>query len=341
MISEKDGLQLLDTFLQRLCEAVSLEDNERSHRFRNQVASVTKKISILLQREGEQFGMNIDIYKSIMLFSKSKPSQFQSMLTEGSFYFQGASSYKTREIVVSISDAGSFVPLKYMEEVIVDSAPTGISLKRKGRGERGPGKKTFFGNRGGEQRSKVLTAKVVELINDFLSEIDNETNKKKIVELSLRKIREEYGIDIIEQDEESKILAALAISSKEYLNGLKIFGGNFKKTQSIIDDVLTSLVSMNISNTDIGKSLNISRKRVSNAKERRIEFNDIVEKENLRCIKVVESISNKKNKNNPTTFFMTGMIHLRNSRVLVTSNLNCHSISTISATKALSRMGRL
>ena len=164
LIYEKDGLQLFDTFLQKLCEAVSLEDNERSHRFRNQVASVTKKIPILLQREGEQFGMNIDIYKSIMQFSKSKPSQFQSMMTEGNFYFQGASSYKTREIVVSILDGGyqaeSFVPLKYMEEVILNNTPAEISLKRKSRGERGPGKKAFFGNRGGEQRSKILTAKI-------------------------------------------------------------------------------------------------------------------------------------------------------------------------------------
>ena len=83
VISEKDGLQLFDTFLQNFCEAVSLEDNERTHRFRNQVASVAKKIPILLQREGEQLGMNIDIYKSIMQFCKSKPSQFQSMMTEG------------------------------------------------------------------------------------------------------------------------------------------------------------------------------------------------------------------------------------------------------------------
>ena len=114
LITEKDGLQLFDTFLQKLCEAVSLEDNERTRRFRNQVVSVTKKIPIHLQREGEQFGMNIDISKSIMQFSKSKPAQFRSMMTEGNFYFQGASSYKTREIVVSILDgpAGSFVPLK-------------------------------------------------------------------------------------------------------------------------------------------------------------------------------------------------------------------------------------
>ena len=156
----KDGLQLFDTFLQKLCEAVLLEDNERSHRFRNQVASVTKKIPILLQREGEQFRMNIDIYKSIMQFSKSKPSQFQSMMTEGNFYFQGASSYKTREIVVSILDGGSFVPLKYMEEITLNNTPAEICLKRKSRGERGPGKKAFFGNRGGEQRSKILTAKI-------------------------------------------------------------------------------------------------------------------------------------------------------------------------------------
>ena len=284
VISEKDGLQLFDTFLQNLCEAVSLEDNERTHRFSNQVASVTKKIPILLQREGEQLGMNIDIYKSIMQFCKSKPSQFQSMMTEENFYFQGASSYKTREIVVSILDerchAGSFVPLKYMEEVNLDNTPTEVCLKRKGRGERGPGKKAFNGNRAGEQRSKILTARMIELVNEYLSDIDNETNKKKIIELSLRSVREEYDINVIEQDEESKIFAALAVSSKEYLNGLKVFGGNFKKTQSIIDDVLTSLVSLNISNTDISKSLNISRRRVSNAKERRIEFNDIVEKEN-------------------------------------------------------------
>ena len=75
-----------------------------------------------------------------------------------------------------------------------------------------------------------------------------------------------------------------------------MFGGNFKKTQSIIDDVLTSLVSLNTSNTDIIKSLNISRKRVSNAKERRIEFNGIVEKENISCIKTTENCSNKKTK---------------------------------------------
>ena len=110
----------------------------------------------------------------------------------------------------------------------------------------------------------------------------------------MKSIREEYDINVIEQDEESKTFAAIAVSSKEYLNGLKMFGGNFKKTQSVIDDVLTSLVCMNISNTAISKSLNISTKRVSNAKERRIEFNDIVEKENKKCIKIAENNSNKK-----------------------------------------------
>ena len=180
LITEKDGLQLFDTFLQKLCEAVSLEDNETTRRFRNQVASVTKKLPILLLREGEQFGMDTDIYKSIMQFSKSKPAQFQSMMTEGNFYFQGASSYKTREIVVSILDgpAGSFVPLKYMEEVIADDNSTEVGIKRKSRGERGPGKKAFSGNRGGTQRSKILAAKMIELIDEFLGEIVNETNKK-------------------------------------------------------------------------------------------------------------------------------------------------------------------
>ena len=111
----------------------------------------------------------------------------------------------------------------------------------------------------------------------------------------MKSIGEEYDISVIEKDEESKIFAALAVSSKEYLNGLQMFGGNFKKTQSVIDDISTSLVNMNISNTAISKSLNISRKRVSNAKERRIEFNNIVEKENIKCIKIAENSSNKKN----------------------------------------------
>jgi hypothetical protein len=66
------------------------------------------------------------------------------------------------------------------------------------------------------------------------------------------------------------------------MESLQKYGGRFSQTQSTIDTLLTALVSSKVSNVVIASSLGISRKRVAAAKERRADFDKIVENENSK-----------------------------------------------------------
>ena len=71
----------------------------------------------------------------------------------------------------------------------------------------------------------------------------------------------------------------------EYLNGLKNHGVKYELVESTIE-ILLAAVSVESSNsTEVGKSLGISRKRISAAKEKRMLFDSAVDKKKWKNIK--------------------------------------------------------
>ena len=95
--------------------------------------------------------MKIYIYYCLMALKRSKPDQFERMMTIGNFTIAGQSPYKTRRVVICVPDktrtSQSFVPLSFMEqkkiEVDIELEERVGEKRRKKEGERGLGKKDF------------------------------------------------------------------------------------------------------------------------------------------------------------------------------------------------------
>ena len=195
----KEGLQLFDQFLESVTESVVEAEIDLSMKFRNRIAAQSRTIPIYLQSEGEEFGMNVDIYNCLMALRRSKPHQFESMMTIGNFTIAGQSSYKTRKVVICVPDETrtlqSFVPLCFLEEKKVEidiEVEEKVDEKRKKKqGERGLGKKDFRSTRTAEIASKSLTAKLIEIIELTMESSNKESNKKKTVEASIRAIKKD------------------------------------------------------------------------------------------------------------------------------------------------------
>ena len=116
----KEGLQLFDQFLKSVTESVVEAEIDLIMKFRNRIAAQSTTIPMYLHSEGEEFGMNVDIYNCLMALRRSKPHHFESMMMIGNFTIAGQSSYKTRKVVICVPDETrtlqSFVPLCFMEE---------------------------------------------------------------------------------------------------------------------------------------------------------------------------------------------------------------------------------
>ena len=188
LLSFEIGIPLFDKFLKNVTEAVIENEPLGNHKFRNSVATISRTIPILLQSEGEEFGMSLDIYKCIMAYKKSNSIQFENMMNEGNIIFEGKSTYALRKVVIYIPDAQStrcsFIPLAFMEFAkALEMEPT-IGLKRKP-GERGPGKKDFATSRTASAISHSLTANIIRLIDESLQGNENLNNKRLIIEASI------------------------------------------------------------------------------------------------------------------------------------------------------------
>jgi hypothetical protein len=83
-------------------------------------------------------------------------------------------------------------------------------------------------------------------------------------------------------------------SLKDYLNGLKKFGGKFAQVESTIENVISSISVVNSNSTEMAKFLNVTRRRIVTGKERRKIFDNIIEKEENRNRKdeTIESSDN-------------------------------------------------
>jgi hypothetical protein len=120
-LTPQEGLTLFNIFLRNIIDAVIESEKLPERKFRNLVAGVSRTIPIFLQSEGEEYGMTLQIYDSLMAYRKAKPARFQSMMTLGNFSLEGSASYLSRKVIISIPDGKSkirsHVPPSFMEVI--------------------------------------------------------------------------------------------------------------------------------------------------------------------------------------------------------------------------------
>jgi hypothetical protein len=177
-VTPQEGLKLFN-FLRNFTDAVIESEKLPERKFRNLVAGVSRTIPIFLQSEGEEYGMTLQIYDSLMAYRKAKPSRFQSVMTLGNFSLEGSASYLSRKVIISIPDGKStmrsHVPPSFMEVIAPAEAEAIVGVKRKAV-ERGTGKKDFSSARTATVVSQNLTKNISDVIEEYLKSNTNDNN---------------------------------------------------------------------------------------------------------------------------------------------------------------------
>ena len=84
----------------------------------NIIEKSSRKINVMLQAEGENFGMTQAIYDNLMIYARSNRLEYKNLLAMGDFYFEGRSNYFKIMIVVTIGNGidvnNSHIPAKWL-----------------------------------------------------------------------------------------------------------------------------------------------------------------------------------------------------------------------------------
>jgi hypothetical protein len=253
--------------------------------FRRPVAVLTGQINLFLLKECEQFGMSAAIYKGIMACSKANKIRFDNIMAAGNFKFEGRAEYKTRQLLFTISDGGerkaSHIPESWLKIPAAEEVEEVVGEKRQlKRGERGPGKKDYTTVKSANQIISQVTEKINELLDDLLFAY-TPAKRNLIVDAAILNLRKNYRRHE-DKSVNNEINLTIVNSLKEYLNGLKKFGGKFSQVESTIENVISSISVVNSNSTEMAKFLNVTRRRIVTGKERRKIFNNIIEKEENR-----------------------------------------------------------
>ena len=252
--------------------------------FRRSVAPTTGQISLYFCSECERFGMDLSIYKGLMVYCKRNRSGFQSLMIAGNFLLEGRADYQTKLLVFTTSNGSnriaSHVPEYWLRPPSplkdVDVEDVGVKRKLK-RGERGPGKKDYASSRAINQSVKQIFDK----LHKFLGEETVDYSKSKraqIIEGVINKLKVFYEIeDCNEVNNETNV--SIVSSLKKYFTGLREYGGKFTLVESTVETVLTAVLDVNSNNVELAKLLNVSTRRIVSGKLKRELFNGIIEKE--------------------------------------------------------------
>jgi phosphoglycolate phosphatase-like HAD superfamily hydrolase len=111
--------------------------------------------------------------------------------------------------------------------------------RRLKRGERGPGKKDYTTVKSANQSITQLTERINELLENLLFAY-TPTKRNLIVDAAILNLRKNYGRHE-NKEVNNEINSTLVKSLKEYLNGLKNFGGKFAQVESTIENVISSI----------------------------------------------------------------------------------------------------
>ena len=247
--------------------------------FRNAAAPSSGRISLFLSKECELFGMTSEVYKGLMLCSKSNKSRFQNLLCAGNFNFEGRADYRTRLLFFTVSDGGErkashipeiWLPTPAAEEVVGEKR----QLKR---GERGPGKKDYATVKTANQLVNQVTESIYNSLEDTFSGYTH-SKKSQIIEVVILNLRKYYKLHE-DKNVNNEINYKIVNSLKQYLDGLRKFGGKFAQVESTIENVISSISVEKSNSSEMAKLLYVTRRRIISGKERRKIFNNIIEKE--------------------------------------------------------------
>ena len=260
--------------------------------FRGTVAKVSREIPIFLCKEEEMYGMSKAIYNSVMDFKGRNRALFNTTLTMSNISFEGPSVYEKRRVIIVIPDGklitGSAIPPCFFgeteetkteaiqtEEILTESS----AKRKKSPGERGPGKSDFKSRRTASILSKQINERIVEIINENLKCNSNQNNRKQLIKATLEYVRKHFDVEDSKDLDYAGAETAVVHSAKKYIDGLRLYGGKFSKTQETIDTIITALVTLDVKNVVVEKILGISRKRVASARKVRAKFDDIIQRE--------------------------------------------------------------
>ena len=278
---ETEGLRLFDSFLKRVIEVVIGPDFSSSL-IRGTVAKVSREIPIFLHKEGEMYGMSKAIYSTLMDFKGRNRALFNNMLTMSKISFEGPTVYERRRVVIVIPDGklitGSAIPPCFLGEIEEMQTESGAKRK-KSPGERGPGKSDFKSRKRANILSKQINEQIVKIIDENLNCNSNQSNRKLIIKTTLEYVRKHFDVEDSKDSDNPGAESAVVSSAKNYLDGLRLYGGKFSKTQETIDTIVTALVPIDVNNILIERVLGVSRKRVASAKKLRSKFDDIIRPE--------------------------------------------------------------
>ena len=111
-------------------------------------------------------------------------------------------------------------------------------------------------------------------------EVCNVNKKNELIISALKSIMKKYRIKSEElgekrEDQNNRIVFSLS----SYLKNLQKFGAKFGSTESTIEKLLTATAVYALSDVEMSKIVGVSRRRIADAKQRRLVFDDIVDKE--------------------------------------------------------------
>ena len=252
-----------------------LQNKKLKWRFKNSIASVTRKISIFLKRECEDFGMTKGLYASLMHYNNTHRKDFKNIMDIGCFYFEGRNDYETKLIVISVGNdsdiVSSHVPNAYLESLMTAEE---ISKKRK-LSVRGPDNKEFKSVKTAAVLSKSLTEIIIKSIDSTLTEYSTD-KRNQIIECAIQSIRKQFNIHHKINVDDSEINNKIVYSLKDYLSGLNNYGGKYSLVEATKDTLLAAVSVRSLSNNGVGDVLGVSKKRMAAAKQRRTIFDDVV-----------------------------------------------------------------
>ena len=132
------------------------------------IAKSSRKINVMLQAKGINFGMTQLIYDNLVIYARNNRLEYKNLLAMGDFCFEGRSNYYKTMIIVTVGNGtdikSSHVPEKWLPEEVTSAISPEITLSeisasQKRKVYRGPGVKEFKPARIVTVTSKVLTKK--------------------------------------------------------------------------------------------------------------------------------------------------------------------------------------
>ena len=275
--STEEHFTLFNGFLSSLTEALGSLDS--GHVFKNIIAKSSRKINVMLQAEGENFGMTQAIYDKLVIYARNNRLEYKNLLALGDFYFEERSNYFKMMIVVTVGNGvdinNSHVPAKWLPEVLPEITPENL-VGQKRKVYRGPGTKEFKSASVVTVSSKLLTENIEKVINDTL--IGYSISKQQtLINASIQNIQKRHLLDGYVNNDSSVINNKIVQSLKEYLFGLQKYGGKYDQIHTTLDNILTAISVKDVSNVDMSATLGVNRKRFTTAKLLKKSVDDLIE----------------------------------------------------------------